>query len=243
MKSEFIYFTFIRYLLLAISYLLFAICYLPHIPVFADTSTNDNLNIQIDNLNINSDIPTVTQPVKKPSADQSLISKANLLSEASPFSFSISNSLIDFGIITPTNSIYRTTNLELSNLKKGYIVTAFEDHPLTISGSDTILPDTTCDNGSCSDITSALWQDTLTYGFGYRCDNVSGNNCPVDFNLDNYYRQFSDASNNKTPQIIMSSESPQSNAETQITYKINTSKSQTNGSYVNTITYLASPGY
>ena len=151
--------------------------------------------------------------------------------------------MIDYGILTPTNNIYRTTNLALSNLQNGFIVIASEDHPLAISASDTNIPDTTCDNGSCSDITSALWQDTLTYGFGYHCDNVAGNNCPVDFKLDNYYKQFSDLSTKKIPQIIMSSELPQSNAEAQITYKINTSKSQPNGSYANTITYIASPGY
>ncbi len=210
---------------------------------YASISTDDNWTIQVDDININSEVPTIS--IKKnrlPNEKATQIPKETTDSKT-PFSFNISNSIIDYGILTSTNPVYRTTNLSVSNIKNKFIVTLYQDHPLLIKGTTTTIPDSTCDNGSCSEITTALWENTLTYGLGYRCDDVIGKNCPVDFQIKNYYKQFSDFTKNETPQIIMSNNNMQEVQEAEITYKVNISKTQPAGSYTNNITYIAAPGY
>lgn len=221
---------------------------------YAEITTNDNWTIEIKDLNLATD-PTVNNHKKLPmeaplppgsysGKNYKIKSGFKNLPPLAPFSFNISNGIIDYGPLSPTNQIYRTSNLSISNMSnKRFIIIGYEDHPLFTTESNSFIPDSTCDNGSCSQVRSALWTNTLTYGFGYRCDNVSNNDCLIDFNLDNYYKQFSDQSKNETEQTIMSSNLPGSNHETQITYKVNISKTQPKDPYSNTITYIAVPGY
>lgn len=207
----------------------------------AAISSNDEWNIQIDELNITSEKPVPSPPKNKPAKTQP---QPEILNDPlNSYSFSLSNSIIDYGILSATNPVFRTTNISLSSLNKIFMVTAYENNPLLITSSNTTIPDTTCDNGYCSEIRSSLWENTLTYGFGYRCDNISGTTCPAEFKENNFYRQFADKSKNETPQIIMSGNAGDKNPQIQITYKVNISKTQISGSYANTITYIASPGY
>jgi hypothetical protein len=207
-------------------------------PAYAEITTNNNWTIEIKDIDTTTD--TLTKDIKK----QLVKDQPTQIQPSTPFSFNISSDLIDYGPLSPTNQIYRTLNLSISNLnKKGFIVIAYENHPLITTGSNSFIPDSTCDNGSCSEVTSSIWTNTLTYGFGYRCDIVNNNDCPIDFNQRDYYKQFSDNSKNETGQVIMSSNLPALDHETQITYKVNISKTQADGSYNNTITYIAVPEY
>ncbi len=161
-----------------------------------------------------------------------------------PFYFKIDNIIIDFGALSPTNPVTRTSTLTVDNQSAGgYIVTAQENHQLLVPSSGQLIPDTTCDAGNCSDTTAALWTNTLTYGFGYRCDLVSVTNyCNTDFNTSDFYKQFADASKNETPVTVMSGQSGR-NQKATITYKVNISSSQPAGLYTNAITYIATPTY
>lgn len=155
-----------------------------------------------------------------------------------PFTFSISQNIIDFGVITPTNPITRTTNLTVSNgSSKGFTVVASENKPLTSATST--IPDTTCDNGDCSSSKASVWTNSLTYGFGYRCDDISGINCSLGFS-DSFYKPFI-----ATPssQAIMTSTTGGTNRQSKITYKVNVSGTQAPGVYTNIVTYIASPGF
>lgn len=229
------------YILLLTSYILFyAYLIIGLFPVnaYAEVTANDNWTIEINDINITTN--TIVKDAKK----QETKNLPDPLQPPTSLSLNISNDIIDYGPLSPTNQIYRTSNISVSSTnKKGFILTAYEDHPLLTTRSNTFIPDSTCDNGSCSEVTSALWANTLTYGFGYRCDNVNGNNCHTGFNLNNYYKQFSDNSKKETGQIIMSNHLQESNNEIQITYKVNISKTQPSGSYNNTITYIAIPKY
>lgn len=161
-----------------------------------------------------------------------------------PFRFSISQTQVDFGTLTPTNPVTRTNILKISNgSANGYQVTAFENHQLLNPGNGFAIPDTTCDNGLCTETTSAQWTNTLTYGFGYRCDNVAGSDCATGFTNSNYYKQFADASLNESPQSVMSGTNVGRNKEVQITYKVNISGTQPAGTYTNVITYVATPTF
>jgi hypothetical protein len=209
----------------------------------AEITTNDNWTMQIDDIFINPNSPSKNQkkqiPQKSPQdTDTGTNYKGSL-------SFSISNNLIDYGFISPTNSIYRTSNLTISsNAIKKFIVVGYENHPLLTTDTNNQIPDSTCDNGSCSETTPSLWSNTLTYGFGFRCENITEINCPADMKEDNYYKQFSNEAKNESPDIIMSGKPDQTkNNQIQLTYKINTSKTQPPGYYSNSITYIAAPGY
>lgn len=160
------------------------------------------------------------------------------------FRFSISSLFIDFGIVTPTNPVTRTNTLTISNGSAyGYDVTAFENHQLLVPASGALIPNTTCDNGTCTTTTSASWTSSLTYGFGYRCDNVTGTDCASGFTTSSFYKQFPDQSGSQTPVAVMSGTNVGRNKKVEITYKVNISGTQPAGSYINTITYVATPTY
>lgn len=159
-----------------------------------------------------------------------------------PFAFSISSFFVDFGPITPGTPITRTNTLTVSNGSAyGYQVLAFENHPLRVSSSGVSIPDTTCDGGSCSEVTASAWTSVLTYGFGYRCDNVTGTDCNSGFSTGTYYKQFANNESSETAQSVMSSSNVGRNRKVQITYKANISASQAAGEYNNIITYIATP--
>ncbi|MBI2025907.1 MAG: hypothetical protein HYT06_00850, partial [Candidatus Levybacteria bacterium] len=88
-----------------------------------------------------------------------------------PFSFSISSTFIDFGIINPTSAVTRTNDLTISfGSANGYQVTVSQSRNLTADASGFQIPPTTCDSGTCTTTTASQWTSSLTYGFGYRCD-------------------------------------------------------------------------
>lgn len=158
------------------------------------------------------------------------------------FQFSISSTLVDFGTLTPTNPVTRTQTLTISNgSANGYTVTASENHPLIVDSTGAVIPDTTCDGGTCTETTSAAWSNTLTYGFGYRCDDISGTDCASGFTTGTYYKQFADDSASETEQSVMTGANVGRNKRVQITYKANISGTQPGGLYRNVITYIATP--
>lgn len=163
------------------------------------------------------------------------------------FRFSISTTAINFGILTPTAPSTRTNTLTISNgSANGYSVTAYENHQLLNPGSGQIIPDTTCDDGSCTETTSAAWtgiDTSLVYGFGYRCDNITGTDCASGFSDSTYYKQFADNSKSETAQSVMTGSNVGKNKASQITYRVNVSASQPAGLYTNVITYIATPTF
>lgn len=161
-----------------------------------------------------------------------------------PFQFSVSSQFVNFSTLTPGTPLTRTHTLTISNgSANGYVVTAYEDHPMRLFNYGINIPDTTCDSGSCSETTAALWNNPLTYGFGYRCDDITGTNCPSAFSTSNYYKQFADAEKSENPQVVMSGSNVGRNFKSQITYKINIASTQQAGLYQNIITYIATPTY
>lgn len=158
------------------------------------------------------------------------------------FTFTVTPTSLDFGTIDPTSPVTRTNTLNVLSSGGGYSVTAIEDHSLRQSNATVFIPDTTCDNGSCSISTSAPWTSNLTYGFGYRCDNLILTDCVV-FNTD-YYKPFANQSTSQTPQVVMQATNGSgSEKQSQITYKVNVSGTQLPGVYTNTITYVATPNF
>lgn len=158
------------------------------------------------------------------------------------FQFSMSSTSIDFGTLSATNPVTRSQTLTVTNGSAfGYQVTGSENHPLQ-SGNDSI-PDTTCDSGTCNQSTSSIWANTLSYGFGYRCDNLSGTDCSTGFANVNNYKHFADASIKETPVAVMTGTNVGKNKQATITYKVNIAATQAGGTYTNQINYVATPTF
>lgn len=177
------------------------------------------------------------------SANQNQSSSSTTTSSSTePFSFSISSNSINFGILSPTDPITRTNDLEIkTGSALDYMVSASENSELKTTSA--FIPDTTCDNGACSEITSAPWENTLTYGFGYRCDNLSEMDCELGFEEPTLFKQFPNESKEEIAQPVMFGSSSSGIKKSRITYKINISGTQASGDYTNTITYIATPTY
>ncbi len=232
---------------------LFAYLFISMPLVRAQSSQNSMYKVQIENINSfadpttsnNIDIDTSNTGNELSGVNYKVDLGKNYSPENNPFSFSISSTNIDFGSLSPTNPVTRSNILKVKNMNKaGYKVTGIENHELTEAKKGVKIPDTTCDNGKCTDYTSDKWDSTLTYGFGYRCDS-SKSSCvenDTSFDRENYFKQFSDASKDETPTTMLS-ESSSLGQEASITYKVNVSSSQPRGPYSNTVTFIAIPSY
>lgn len=223
--------------------------------VSAFTMSNNNYVLQMGNFNTTSGKPSNSNYSLGFTAGETAIglysgtnykvrSGFQYIHSITRFAFSISSTVIDFGSIYPTDPVLRTNTLTVSNgSANGYIVTASENHQLLVPSEGSVIPDTTCDGGTCSETTSAAWTSALTYGFGYRCDNVTGTDCASGFSDANDYKQFANVSANETPQAVMTGVNVGRNKKTQITYKANISGTQPAGLYTNILTYIATPTF
>lgn len=209
--------------------------------IFGAVSASDNWSVEVNEIELDSSIPTPTRPTQPPL--RNAVKPPEDRAAAEPFGIEISNNFIDFGIISATIPLYRSFKMSVSGGDNGFIVYGYQNNPLWHSGSKTFIPDTTCDNGYCSEVSSALWENTLTYGLGYRCNKIYGNLCPIDFENDNYYKQLADTSKKEYMQKIISQNAGNLKTSAEVILKLNTSKQQTPGNYNNKITFIAVPGY
>ena len=158
-----------------------------------------------------------------------------------PFSFSLSSVFIDFGVISPTSPVTRTNTLTVSfGSAHGYQVTVSQNRNLRADASGWEIPPTTCDGGTCTTTTAAAWTSSLVYGFGYRCDDITGTDCNTDFSTSTFYKQFIAS---PSAVSVMSSSNVGRNRKGQITYKVNVSGTQPAGLYTNIINYIATPTF
>jgi hypothetical protein len=212
---------------------------------------SDNYRIQLPNFNSGAGIPTSTNYKLDTTIGQTapgLYSSTGYRVKAGfqyihsiiPFSFTISDILIEFGALSPQTPKTATSTLTVSaGGAGGYQVTAQENHPLENS-QGTQIPDTLCDDGTCSQTQAAVWSLNTTYGFGF---NMAGDDGPSDFVDSTYFRQFADSSSAEDPAVIMSSSNVGKSRQSTITYKVNISAAQAAGTYRNIITYTATPTY
>jgi len=229
----------------------------------AQTMSNDNYIIKMQGFNTISGVTAGNDyelrstvgnlsPVTSEGVNFKVKTGFERLASAPPFSISLSSNIVDFGILSPTNPVIRTVDLGINSLTTyGYSVIIFENEPLTTipptesnsaATSKTFIQDTTCDFGACGTENAAEWINVLTYGFGYRCDNVIGVDCDSSFTGSNSYKHFPDIANNDDPTSIMAGIGS-NNKQTRISYKVNISGAQSQGTYSNVITYVAVPNF
>ncbi len=168
-------------------------------------------------------------------------SKTEPISFPLPFGFTLSQDSIDFGILSPTNPISRTIVLSIKpGEATGYSVSTFTDKLLTDDGQKISIPSTHCDTGVCTHAIAGTWENILTYGLGFRCDNVLGNDCTEEFSLASAYKQFTDIANAQIPQPFMIGFGTGQKIG-KITLKLNISRSQAIGIYKNNLTFIIAP--
>jgi len=155
------------------------------------------------------------------------------------FTFSISNKTINFGKLNAGEPISRTNTLTVSG-SGAYQILGSENTPLK-KDDKTHIPDTTCDSGNCSEVTSGEWSSPLSYGFGFRCDSIKTAECGDDFLNPDFFKQFANNEAHELPQTIFSKNSSTDSSQSKITYKVNVSGTQSGGIYQNTIIYIAVP--
>jgi hypothetical protein len=223
--------------------------------ILAFTMTNDNWKIDFSNINSTSGKPTGTNyKVSNTVGELSsgLYTGTNYKVRAGfqyvysiiPFRFSISSLILDFGVLSPTNPVTRTNILTISNgSANGYAVSAYENHELLQPGTGSLIPDTGCDSGTCTQTASSAWTSNLVYGFGYRCDNLTGTDCATGFGTSTFYRQFANAAFSEDPYPVMTGTNVGRSKQVTITYKLNISGTQPPGEYTNQIIYLAVPTF
>ncbi len=205
--------------------------------VFAANETN----LQIQSVEFSDEQPTPTpEIITKPKPENKppfTVSKEYPLSGANTFQLFLSDRLIDFGQLSPSNPINRALSINFHNAslpESG--VFAWEDHPLQ-QANGTIIPDTTCDNGNCSETVASSWASELTYGFGYRCETSTGNPCLAADNDPTFYKQFSNYAANEPFALITQDK------QSKIIFQVNTAGAQQEGVYTTSITLVANPGF
>ncbi|MDE2025826.1 MAG: hypothetical protein KGJ07_04995 [Patescibacteria group bacterium] len=161
-----------------------------------------------------------------------------------PFSFSITPLEINFGTLSPTNFVTRTQTVTVKNGSAfGYVVTAAENHQLLVPAIGAMIPNTSCDSGTCTTSLATAWTNTFAFGFGLRCEYFVGSTCTSDFNGANLFRPLADKSAGQTPQAFISASNVTHGTTETFTYKINVSASQAAGDYSNVVELIATPTF
>lgn len=129
-----------------------------------------------------------------------------------------------------------------TNAVSGYTVQVFENKPLTITnvGSDSTIPDTTCDSSTtCNLDTANNWSNTVSSSqFGYSLEAI--NSSPITFEAGSDFaaKPFGQGYNNS--RVIMNRTStPSSEDRAYICYRITASNFQEAGTYQNQISFIA----
>lgn len=167
-----------------------------------------------------------------------------------------SSTTIPFGTLSSANLFFIGCHrLSVStNAATGFSTTIEENKPLHTSGSSTIS-DTTCDS-TCSESATSTWATETNNGFGYSCENISGNglcsNGSGSLGGVKQYRNIACTGGTgadncnaalDTKQTFMSTTSPVNAQDVRLHYKVSISGTQAAGVYSNTVTYIATPTF
>ena len=162
-----------------------------------------------------------------------------------PLSFTISNTVVDFGTLTPKTPETGSSDITvITNSPEGYKVTAYEQTPFQLKNvtGTTRVPYGSANGddlpfNSITESGEGTWTDYNTeFGFGFTLTNLFG----TDATFTSGYREFADYSFAETPQEIMTKNgsTPETGASARVTYQVNVEDLQPAGTYENTIVYI-----
>jgi hypothetical protein len=149
---------------------------------------------------------------------------------------------IAFGNVSANTFYIACQDVEIStNAAFGYSATCQEQTRMKTSGG-VAIPDTTCDNGSCTESAGAAWTDASKNGFGHTCRNQVNNDCVSAYANGTKFRQFADISLGETAQEFMAS-STTATAKSRVKFRLSPAAGQAAGAYITTITYIITPTF
>ncbi len=160
-----------------------------------------------------------------------------------PFYFSISDTNVSFGTVTPQSAATDSITLEVDFGAAGqYEVTAEELQEMSLQNGNDTIPDTTCNGGgdTCTETSAKTWNSSTTYGFGY---NMQGSGIPTDFISSAYYRPFPNRTLVEAPAVVMSSLNVVKNHQSTMTFKVNVAPNQSAGTYSTVVNFIATPTF
>lgn len=157
------------------------------------------------------------------------------------FAFSISDVSVELGELTVGSHSSASNDLTVTTKGAGgYIVYAYEEHPLRHDSGSADISDTACDSGTCTISNAEVWSNTSVAGFGF---NMTGDDIPSDFIDSTYFRPFADDESADQMQIVMTSPNIANQRTSTVTYKAGISGTQAAGNYQTNIRFVAVPGY
>ncbi len=204
---------------------------------YAETLQNGNYSIDSYGINLQNKASKQTSSV-----ETHLPGVFVHLEGEAPFTFSLSSLFVNFGELSPTNPTTRTSKVTIvPSSTVGYSLQVLEEKEL-VSPHGSIIPDTTCDSGACNAHSSATWESLLSFGLGYRCDNIQGGACVNDFQNTMLFKALANKAKGQLPVVVMESQDNKKSIG-EITYKVNISTTKDIGTYKNKINYIAIPNF
>lgn len=214
----------------------------------AAVSTGEDYSIEFEDINTALPEPTTAPriipqaPLPTTFIPQNTPPPYTITAKNDSFSIRIEQTIMDFGALTATNPVTRTSDISFSTPTHGAQIFAYANHPLMNTERITI-PDTTCDTGTCTQSIPSVWENDLTYGLGFRCESQDTEVCGRDFSASNSFKQFSDTSAKESPMPIILNNQSKRSTTARLIYKVNISGTQPVGGYSNRVTYLAIPNF
>ncbi len=169
-------------------------------------------------------------------------------------SIDTTSTAIPFGSIVSTDTFYDAyQELEVrTNASSGYVVTIEQNDQMGKDGTvctgasageaQNCIPDTTCDDGTCTETTSANWATATNNGLGYSLENITGTDATFTYNESARTfsaKQLPDQEAGESKQNIMSKSSPTSSSKVNVCYRLSVSVTQPAGYYYNKVKYTA----
>ena len=162
-----------------------------------------------------------------------------------PFAFSVSPTLVDFGLLVPNIPVEKEVRISISNGNAtGYNVKVAQNQSLSTSvGAE--IPDTICDTKQpaggqpCNNTSASQWIMNSSYGFGYK---LAGKTVSTDLVKDNYYRPFAQTRKNEQAAMILESHAKKVVDQATMTLRLVVGPNQPVGQYKNVITFTAMVG-
>lgn len=157
------------------------------------------------------------------------------------FEFIISDLTMDLGELVDGAFGTDTHTLEITTRGAGgYTIYAYEQHPLRLPGTSNIIPDTTCDSGTCTTTSASVWTNANVGGFGF---NIQGDDIPSDFVNNTYFRPFANDEAAAQMQAVMSSQNIALQRTSTVTYQAAKKGDTAAGQFQTAVVYVAVPGY
>jgi hypothetical protein len=150
---------------------------------------------------------------------------------------------VPFGIVSLNTFYIGCQDLVVStNAGNGYSLTTQESSAMMTANGAFIIPDTTCDAGTCSESAAGAWTNAAKNGLGHTCANQVNHDCSSAYSSGTNFRQFATVAGGETAQAVMSS-STNATATGRIKFRLSAGAAQAAGTYTTLITYIITATY